>query len=128
MNASGRLRFSKRIRITRGSDFERVYKRGRRARGLHFTVFFDHNHLDYSRFGMTVSRKLGSAVRRNRIKRIFREALRSHQKEAMPGFDFVFNPHPSAATLKSQAVAADVARVLSQLKEKYNAAVGVKGN
>lgn len=77
---------------------------------------------------MTVSRKLGSAVRRNRIKRIFREALRSHQKEAMPGFDFVFNPHPSAATLKSQAVAADVARVLSQLKEKYNAAVGVKGN
>jgi ribonuclease P protein component len=75
---------------------------------------------------MTVSKKLGSAVRRNRIRRIFREALRFHQREAMPGFDFVFNPHSSAANLKCQALAEDVARVLSQLKGKYDASVGVK--
>ncbi|MBZ5534896.1 MAG: ribonuclease P protein component [Acidobacteriia bacterium] len=120
------MRFPKQIRLTRRSDFQRVYKNGRRARGIHFVVFFDTNHLSYSRFGMTVSKKLGSAVRRNRIKRIFREALRSHQGEAMPGFDFVFNPHPSAAKLKCQALAEDVARVLSQLKGKYDASVGVK--
>jgi len=75
---------------------------------------------------MTVSKKLGSAVRRNRIKRVFREALRFHQREAMPGFDFVFNPHPSAANLKCQVLAEDVARVLTQLKGKYDASVGLK--
>jgi ribonuclease P protein component len=128
MTVDGPLRFPKQIRLTRRSDFQKVYKSGRRARGSYFVVFYDQNHLAYSRFGMTVSRKLGSAVRRNRIRRIFREALRFHQREAMPGFDFVFNPHPSAAHLKSQVLAEDVARVLSQLKGKYDASVGAKRN
>lgn len=121
MNETGRIRFQKCYRLTRGSDFQRVYKKGRRARSTHFTVFFQGNQLTYSRFGLTVSRKLGSAVRRNRIKRIFREALRRERREAMSSYDFVFNPYASAATLKSSALSQDVARLFSQLKEKYAA-------
>jgi ribonuclease P protein component len=128
MTVDRALKFPKQIRITRRSDFQKVYKNGRRARGSHFVVFFDQNQLAYSRFGMTVSKKLGSAVRRNRIRRIFREALRFHQREAMSGYDFVFNPHPSAANLKCQALAEDVAQVLSHLKGKYDASVGAKRN
>lgn len=128
MNAIGQGKFEKRLRLTRGSDFERVYKKGRRVRNTHFTVFFDGNQLSYSRFGLTVSKKLGTAVRRNRIKRIFREALRCHQGEAMPGFDFVFNPHPSAAALKATALADDLVALFSRLKGKYHESADIRPN
>ena len=118
MSETSRIRFQRRYRLTRAGDFQRVYKKGRRARSAHFTVFFQGNQLTYSRFGLTVSKKLGPAVRRNRIKRIFREALRFERRDAMPGYDFVFNPYSSAATLKSPALAKDLAKLFAQLKEK----------
>ncbi len=124
MSETRRFRLLKRFRLTRGSEYQRVYKQGRRARSAHFTVFFSANQLPFSRFGLTVSRKIGTAVCRNRVKRIFREALRFHGEEALPGFDFVFNPHPSASTLKTPDLAKDVAELFSHLKVKYGASTG----
>lgn len=126
MSEDGKLKFHKRLRLTRSRDFQRLYKSGRRARTSHFTVFFSPNHLGYSRFGFTVSKKLGSAVCRNRIKRIFREALRRHVGKTMTGFDFVFNPHQSAAALKSTVLAEDLKIVLSRLRGKYDASIDLE--
>jgi ribonuclease P protein component len=128
MTAVGQSRFPRQLRLTAGDDFRRVYQRGRKWRGAHFTAFFEPNQTSQSRFGLTVSRKLGSAVRRNRIKRIFREALRGLQGEALSGFDFVFNPYSSAGTLTSLGLAKDLERMFSQLKEQYNASIGSERN
>jgi ribonuclease P protein component len=126
MSELSQFRFQKHLRLARRSDFQRVYKQGHRARSIHFTVFFLVNQLPYSRFGLTVTKKLGSAVRRNRVKRIFREALRLHLKNALTGFDYVFNPHLSAVTLKATQVEKDLGRMFAQLKEKYDAPTAVK--
>ena len=54
-----------------------------------------------SRFGITVSRKVGNAVTRNRVKRWLREAIR-HERDGLDGGDVVFIAHPQAATAGEQ--------------------------
>jgi ribonuclease P protein component len=60
-------------------------------------VFSIRNGLEYSRFGLTISRKLGKANRRNRTKRRIKEVLRISRDTLPMGFDFVLNPRRSAA-------------------------------
>ena len=51
---------------------------------------FLRNELDHSRFGFVVSKRLGKAVRRNKIKRQMREIVRLEMSQIKPGFDLVF--------------------------------------
>ncbi len=126
MTETGQGRFSRCYRVTRSSDYRRIYKKGRRGRSAYYTVFFEINHLPYSRFGLTVSKKLGSAVRRNRVKRVFREALRVTRKDVMAGYDFVFNPHQSALSLKTPVLTDDLARLFRDLKDKYGSSINTQ--
>ena len=73
-----------------------MYDSGRRASSRLFSLFSKPNKLGYSRLGITVSRKLGKAVRRNWLKRRLREIFRLHQHEVPPGWDIVVNPRHSA--------------------------------
>ena len=91
-----RFRYPKRVRLLTSKDFRRVYRLGRRASSRLLSLFFDPNNLDYSRFGITVSGRLGNVVTRNRLKRSLREIFRLHQEEIPPGWDFVINPRQGA--------------------------------
>lgn len=78
--------------LRRPQDFARVYDGGIRAGDGHLLVFVANNDLGYSRFGLSVSRKHGSAVVRNKKRRRLREAFRLHQHSLPSGFDFVLIP------------------------------------
>ena len=93
-----RFGYPKRVRLLTSKDFRRVYRPGRRASSRLFSLFYYPNHLDYSRFGITVSGKLGNAVIRNRLKRCLREVFRLHREKIPPGWDFVVNPRHSATS------------------------------
>lgn len=70
---------------------------------------------EQSRFGVTVSRKVGNAVIRNRVKRWLREAIRK-ERASLPGrFDVVFIAHPSAAVAGAQVIAAQVRSALHRI-------------
>lgn len=74
-------------RIRRRSEFLRVYDRGTKVHGRFMTLFAYPNHLDYSRLGVSATRKIGGAVQRNRAKRRMRELFRT---SGLPsGVDFV---------------------------------------
>ncbi len=78
-----------RVRLSR-SDFERVYRAGRRAQGSLFAVVVLENGLAHTRLGLSVSKRCArKAVHRNRVRRILREAFRLSLPELPAGLDLV---------------------------------------
>jgi ribonuclease P protein component len=83
--------FPKRARILRGCDFERVFAARASAADGSLIVYAANSDLGYARLGLAVSRRNGSAVARNRWKRLLREAFRLTQ-HALPPIDLVCIP------------------------------------
>jgi ribonuclease P protein component len=83
----------RRSRLTRSGDFDAVYRRGKSASGRHLVVYAfrrdDGATGDSARLGVSVSKKVGGAVERNRIKRVVREQFATFADEFPRGTDFV---------------------------------------
>lgn len=77
-------------RIRRRPEFERVYNQAARVHGRFMTVFLLPNRGGAARLGVAATRKIGSAVNRNRAKRLARELFRRHKIAA--GLDIVIVP------------------------------------
>jgi ribonuclease P protein component len=71
---------------------------------------------DVSRLGVTVSRKVGNAVVRNRVKRRIREWFRRDRSSIGPGFDILVIARPAAARLTGRSAYAALARVSGALR------------
>jgi ribonuclease P protein component len=71
--------------------------------------------LDLSRLGLVVSKKVGDSVRRNRVKRLFREAFRLNKDRLPGGFDLVVAPLPGFADDSLQEVQDRFLRLLDRL-------------
>ena len=97
----------------RHADFEDVYRHGKRRAATHMTIFFLlRPEQSQSRLGLTVSRALGGAVARNRIRRRMREALRLSAPWPA-GFDIVINPKKSAMDVGFKVLQSEAARLLA---------------
>ena len=77
--------------MTSRRDFRRVYDNGKRVSCACFTLFAIPNDLETSRVGLTVTRKFGGAVRRNRAKRRLRDIFRRNRARLLPALDLVIN-------------------------------------
>lgn len=85
-------RFLPEEHLRRPEDFQLVYDRKQSAADGTLIVYVRPNGLTHHRLGLSVSRKFGSAVVRNRLRRLLREAFRLHKQEIPPGFDLVLIP------------------------------------
>lgn len=91
--------FPRAVRLLARRDFLHVYDRGLRAAGPSLVLFAAPNGLPWSRLGITVSRKFGGAVARNRMKRRIREIFRTHRNALPSGLDLVVNVRPGAGAV-----------------------------
>lgn len=80
----------RKCRLRRAEEFERVRREGQSWSNRWLVLWASPNGLDHSRFGFATSRRLGKAVKRNRAKRLMREAARLCQPDIQPGWDLVF--------------------------------------
>lgn len=108
--------FPKTARLLRSPDFRRVQGGGRRVRTRHLLVLWSRGRGGQSRFGLVVSRKVGNAVVRNRVKRWLREAIRRNRWR-MDGrrLDLAIIASPRAANAGLDALERDLLFAIDRL-------------
>jgi ribonuclease P protein component len=106
--------FSKEERLLKRPDFLRLTAAGNKFHTAHFIIVWSCAATGFSRFGVTVSRKVGNAVVRNRIKRMLREYFRLH-KVLFFYADFNLIAKKGADRLNCQDVWCELGTALQQI-------------
>jgi ribonuclease P protein component len=110
---------SSRARLSRSAEFERVYRQGRSTANQHLVLYaFPNPSTERPRLGLSVSRKVGGAVERNRVKRLLREAFARAEPGLRPGQDVVVVARPAARELAEREGLEGVDASLSELVAK----------
>ena len=109
---SGVHTYPKAVRLRRRSEFLAVQGQGRRRHSANLVIIRRPALGDCSRLGVTVSKRVGNAVVRTRVKRILREAFRTRRIDIKPPTDVVVIAKPGADTLTYAQAAAEFARAL----------------
>ncbi len=92
--AEQRFRFTREQRLRTRAEFDAVFNRRQRISAGPLLAFVATNELNRTRLGISMSRRVGVAARRNRIKRMLREAFRLEQHGLPQGWDIVIVPRP----------------------------------
>ena len=108
----------RRRRLARSAEFERVYRHGR-SKANRFLVLYafprEEGSDDGPRLGLSVSRRVGGAVERTRVKRVLREAFWEEAERLPAGADYVVVARPEAKALAEREGAGGVRRALGEL-------------
>ncbi len=90
------------LRLKKNLEFKRVYKQGRSVANRFAVMYILHNGTPHRKAGFSVSKKIGGAVQRNRLKRLFREVYRLNQESLIKGIDIVFIARQAAKEVSFQ--------------------------
>lgn len=115
---------ARRGRLSRSAEFDRVYRQGRAHANRWLVLYaFRRTRTGGPRLGMSVSRRVGDAVDRNRVKRLLREAFWAEPERLPAQHDFVIVARPPARDLAQREGLAGIRRTLDELLD----AVGEPG-
>lgn len=110
-----RERFGRSLRLRRSEDFRRVQRRGQRRKTRHLVLVWLPATRELPRFGLAVSKKVGNAVTRNRVKRWIREAIRRN-RHGLTGLDAVLIARPGAGASTFPVVQAEVVELFDAIR------------
>lgn len=100
--------------ICENRDFRRLYKRGRSFVGASIVMYIGKGRSDTVRIGITVGKKIGNAVKRNRVRRVIREAFRMTAPFIKTGLDIIIVARTRALFLKSTDIQKEMIRQLKK--------------
>jgi len=98
--------------LTNRSQYLAVYKSGRHWKNDLIWLRSLPNGLEQTRYGFSITKGIGKAVKRNRVRRLLREVVRV--KSFRPGWDIVFMPRPSIVTANYHQIEESIDRLLAR--------------
>jgi len=115
-------------RLTKRTQYILVYQQGKTYVNSLMVMKVLPNGLNLSRYGFSVTKKIGKAVQRNRLKRLFREITRLHP--VTPGWDIVFILRRDAVTADYRQLEKIATKLLAQarLLKRENEAIDARLN
>lgn len=90
--------------INKNREFVRTYKKGQSTVGSNVVTYVLKNRYGYIRIGITASKKVGNAVKRNRARRLIRESVRLLNLDMNQGYDLIFVARGKTPHVKMQQV------------------------
>ncbi|MCK4260494.1 MAG: ribonuclease P protein component [Halanaerobiales bacterium] len=105
----------KSAKLRKNREFQRVYKFGKSFANKILVVYvFYHPQNSERRVGFTVSKKFGNAVKRNRLKRLMKEAYRLNQYQIQDGIDLIFLPRQRIIGAKFKEIEKGMTKLFSK--------------
>lgn len=102
--------------LKKNQDFKRIYNKGRSyANGL-LVIYYLANQRDYNRLGLSISKRVGNSVVRNRVKRRIRESYRLNERKIKKGYDIILISKVKA----NQADSKSIEKALIHLMKKIH--------
>jgi ribonuclease P protein component len=115
-----KYRFPKTVRLRKRYQYQRMTKPDTRYVGRWIILDVKANSFSFTRLGITVSRRYGKAVQRNRFKRIVRETFRMNQAQLHPGLDINIKPRSAALKATPENIQTDLLHFLLQHNSQNN--------
>jgi ribonuclease P protein component len=103
------------LRLRKREDFTRVYRYGQSIANLKFVVYFlPNSKITQFRMGISTSKKIGSAVVRNHVRRLVKEVVRQHKDRVKSNVDFIFIAKKSSAELSFEECEKNVLHIMKK--------------
>jgi ribonuclease P protein component len=112
------------MKLRSSLEFDRIYRQGRVYRGRLFAVHALPNASGGSRLGLSVSKKVGTAVTRNHVRRRLKEVFHSEVECLPANTDLVISARPAAAQASFEDLRKEFSRSLQRLKLKEHNSTG----
>ena len=105
----------KEYRVKRSQDFDNIIRKKQSFANIQFVIYYQKNNLDHMRLGISVSKKLGKAFERNKIKRYIRESFKT-RKELVKSYDIIVIVRPGAKDMPFLEFGNSIDHVLKRSK------------
>lgn len=107
---------NKKNRLTKRKEFGYIYKKGKRVNSQYINLVYTSTKLQHARFGFVVSKKIGKAYIRNKVKRRLSEIIRLDIDNISCEYNYVFVAKPGIDSLSYQQLEQEVGKLLNKLK------------
>ena len=105
----------KEYRVTKSQDFDNIIRKKQSFANRQFVIYYQENKLDHMRLGISVSKKLGKAHERNKLKRYVRESFKT-RKDFLKNYDIIIIVRPAAKGLSFLEFGSSIDHVLKRSK------------
>ena len=105
------------VKINRNGQFRRLYRVGKSYVTPYFAVYIKKNRGKINRLGITATKKIGNAVKRNRARRVITEAYRLLEPELPRGMDIIIVARQKAVFVKMPVIKSSLERLFASLED-----------
>lgn len=105
----------KEYRVKKSQDFDNIIRKKQSFANRQFVIYYQENKLDHMRLGISVSKKLGKAHERNRLKRYVRESFKT-RKDFLKNYDIIIIVRPAAKGLSFLEFGSSIDHILKRSK------------